>query len=64
MSTLAILAQAGPTKESNLSKSCRTCTLDYVPVCAGPPTGTEKPKSFGSKCVLENYNCEKKISKF
>lgn len=60
VSTLALLAQAGPTKASNLSKPCKSCSLDYVPVCAGPATGTEKPKSFGSVCVLDNYNCEKK----
>lgn len=38
-------------------KECqRVCTMQYEPVCAGEPG--EKPKSFGSVCVMQNYNCE------
>ncbi|GBP22535.1 hypothetical protein EVAR_84772_1 [Eumeta japonica] len=35
-------------------RDCQSAGLQ--PLCAGK-TG-EKPKSFGSECVLHNYNCE------
>ncbi|XP_041980206.1 uncharacterized protein LOC121733873 [Aricia agestis] len=54
--------------EAARKKAClHDCTsVAFDPVCAGK-TG-EKPKSFGSECVMNNYNCEhkdtlKKISK-
>ncbi|GLV31640.1 uncharacterized protein CBL_07401 [Carabus blaptoides fortunei] len=55
------IATAGPAKsdaKKNVqNKPClKTCDLDYKPVCAGE--GKDKPKSFGSVCVLDNYNCE------
>lgn len=50
--------------EAARKKACmHDCTsAKFEPVCAGK-TG-EKPKSFGSECVLNNYNCEHKDSKF
>ncbi|CAG4930457.1 uncharacterized protein LOC123696907 [Colias croceus] len=32
----------------------------FEPICAGKQG--EKPKSFGSECVMNNYNCENKDS--
>lgn len=43
-------------------KCLNDCGLDYKPVCGGPDprsSSVAKPISFGSKCVLDNYNCEK-----
>lgn len=40
-------------------KECmKVCTADYDPVCAGVQGAKDKPISFGSVCVLNNYNCE------
>ncbi|KPI94052.1 hypothetical protein RR46_13217 [Papilio xuthus] len=41
----------------------KACTQDcssakFEPICAGKQG--EKPKSFGSECVMNNYNCEHK----
>lgn len=50
-------------KKNAQNKPClKTCDLDYKPVCAGE--GKDKPKSFGSVCVLDNYNCEHGTSKY
>lgn len=43
----------------------KACTHDcssvkFEPICAGKQG--EKPKSFGSECVMNNYNCEHKDS--
>nr|ARA71543.1 Kazal-type serine protease inhibitor [Actias selene] len=41
-------------------KAClHDCTnVKFEPICA--TKGGEKPKSFGSVCVMNNYNCERK----
>ncbi|KAL0830446.1 hypothetical protein ABMA28_002614 [Loxostege sticticalis] len=41
-------------------KACmQDCTsVKFDPICAGKDG--EKPKSFGSECVMNNYNCEHK----
>ncbi|RVE54230.1 hypothetical protein evm_001057 [Chilo suppressalis] len=46
--------------EAERKKSCmQDCTrVKFEPVCAGKQG--EKPKSFGSECVMNNYNCEHK----
>ncbi|XP_074033219.1 turripeptide Ici9.2-like isoform X1 [Leptinotarsa decemlineata] len=60
---VAVLAvQAGPskgtTKPALKKKPCmKDCGTDYKPVCGGDGTGKGN-KSFGSQCVLDNYNCE------
>ncbi|CAG9133590.1 unnamed protein product [Plutella xylostella] len=47
-------------EEATRKKACmHDCTAEkFEPICAGKPG--EKPKSFGSVCVLNNYNCENK----
>ncbi|CAG9822424.1 unnamed protein product [Phaedon cochleariae] len=60
---LLAVAQAAPskgsTKASLKKKPClKDCsTIEYKPVCGGDGTGKGN-KSFGSECVLGNYNCE------
>lgn len=45
-------------------KACvKACTAVYEPICGGVPNSQEKPKSFGSSCVMDNYNCEHDSSK-
>lgn len=57
-------AIANPAKGTNKKKPClKDCGEDYKPVCGGDGSGKGN-KSFGSKCVLENYNCEKGLSKY
>lgn len=50
-------------KEAARKKACmHSCdAVQYAPVCASKQ-GT-KPMSFGSLCVMNNYNCEKGESK-
>lgn len=63
---VAILASvyAVPAKANNKKKPClKDCGEDYKPVCGGDGSGKGN-KSFGSKCVLENYNCEKGLSEY
>lgn len=52
-------------KKPELKKCLKNCdAVKFEPICAGiPNSNTEKPKSFGSKCILENYNCEHDSSK-
>lgn len=48
--------------EKHTPKDCQQiCTMHYDPVCASAPG--ETPKSFGSECVMKNYNCENNKSK-
>ncbi|XP_072380204.1 turripeptide Pal9.2 [Diabrotica undecimpunctata] len=49
----------GSTKASLQKKPClKDCSaVDYKPVCGGDGTG-KGDKSFGSECVLGNFNCE------
>lgn len=62
--------QAIPTKGStkasltNKKKPClQDCgTTEYKPVCGGDGVG--KNMSFGSACVLGNYNCENSKSMY
>ncbi|CAF4951240.1 unnamed protein product [Pieris macdunnoughi] len=46
--------------EAARKKAClHDCgSAKFEPICAGKQG--EKPKSFGSECVLNNYNCENK----
>lgn len=57
------LPAKGSTKAALKKKPClRECGDVYKPVCAGDGTGTSN-KSFGSECVLSNYNCEQDSGK-
>lgn len=48
----------GSTKASLKKKPCiKECGEVYKPICAGDGTGKNN-RSFGSECVLSNYNCE------
>lgn len=38
----------------------KACTADYAPICGKPAEGKGTNITFGNKCVLDNYNCEKK----
>lgn len=44
------------------ARKCKTCTNDYSPICGSD--GAKVNLSFGSKCVMEKYNCEHNTSKF
>lgn len=53
----------GSTKASLKKKPCmKDCGDNYKPVCAGD--GKDKPRSYGSECVLSNFNCESGNGKF
>ncbi|XP_018571442.1 uncharacterized protein LOC108911091 [Anoplophora glabripennis] len=53
----------GSTKAAlNKKPSCyKDCGDVYKPICVGDGSGKEN-KSFGSECVLANYNCENKAN--
>ncbi|RZC42908.1 hypothetical protein BDFB_009870, partial [Asbolus verrucosus] len=53
------LPAKGSTKAALKKKPClKECDdAGYKPVCAGDGSGKNN-KSFGSECVLSNYNCE------
>ncbi|CAH0553537.1 unnamed protein product [Brassicogethes aeneus] len=47
----------GSTKASLQKKPClKECGDVYKPVCGGD--NASKPRSYGSECVLANFNCE------
>ncbi|KAJ8921653.1 hypothetical protein NQ315_010562 [Exocentrus adspersus] len=52
----------GSTKASlNKKPAClKDCGDIYKPICVGDGSGKNN-KSFGSECVLANYNCENKV---
>lgn len=53
---VVISTEAAPKKDS-----CQIpCTSDYSPICGKPAEGKGTDITFGNKCVLDNYNCEKK----
>lgn len=56
---------ADKAKKPEPKKCLKNCdAVKFAPICAGlPNSNAEKPKSFGSKCILENYNCEHDSSK-
>lgn len=57
-------ALATPAKGTNKKKPClKECGEEYKPVCGGDGSGKGN-KSFGSKCVLENYNCEQGLREY
>ncbi|XP_017845622.1 vasotab [Drosophila busckii] len=52
---------ASPAKDSKkTTNSCvRACGEDYDPVCArAKNSGKERLITFGSQCVMANYNCQ------
>ncbi|KAJ8934371.1 hypothetical protein NQ314_013412 [Rhamnusium bicolor] len=58
------LPSKGSTKASLKKKPClKECGDVYKPVCGGDGSGKGN-KSFGSECVLANYNCESGNSKY
>ncbi|KAH1028972.1 hypothetical protein HUJ05_002283 [Dendroctonus ponderosae] len=63
--TVLSLVDAAPSKGSTKAslKKKQTCAKDcgdnYKPICAGDGS---KNLSFGSECVLSNYNCENQKS--
>ena len=53
---LVMSIEAAPKKAQ-----CQTpCDFDYKPICAKPAESKGTEITFGNKCVLDNYNCEKK----
>lgn len=53
-------------KEAKKSKKdcARDCGTDYDPVCAHDPVDSSfKPRTFGTQCALDIYNCEMGTSK-
>ncbi|XP_030373873.1 vasotab [Scaptodrosophila lebanonensis] len=58
---LVALATAGPAKDNKKqANTCvRACEDDYKPVCAKAKNSSkERLLTFGSQCVLSNYNCQ------
>lgn len=55
---LAAYATCLPAKEANTC--AKACPADYKPICAKPVEGNGTDITFGSNCVMENYNCEHK----
>ncbi|KAH8359136.1 hypothetical protein KR093_004581, partial [Drosophila rubida] len=58
---LLAFALANPAKDSKKpANTCnRACGDAYEPVCAKAKNSSkERLISFGSKCVMENYNCQ------
>lgn len=58
---LAAYASCLPAKEANTC--AKACPTDYKPICAKPVEGNGTDITFGSNCVLENYNCEHKAKR-
>lgn len=50
-------------KRPELKKCDIACPDIYEPVCGGFNGSIEKPKSFGSICVMNTYNCQNNASK-
>lgn len=51
--------KAGKEARKNKKNCARDCGYNYDPLCAHDPSDpTFKPRTFGSQCVLEVYNCE------
>lgn len=53
------------TKLATPAKCANACAAVYEPICGGNKagadvgtSGTDKPVTFGSECVMNNYNCE------
>uniref|UniRef100_A0A6P7F7C8 Turripeptide Lol9.1 n=1 Tax=Diabrotica virgifera virgifera TaxID=50390 RepID=A0A6P7F7C8_DIAVI len=59
ISAVFAVPSKGSTKASLQKKPClKDCSaVEYKPVCGGDGTG-KGDKSFGSECVLGNFNCE------
>ncbi|XP_076759192.1 uncharacterized protein LOC143428305 [Xylocopa sonorina] len=51
--------KAAKDAKKNKKNCLKECETVYDPVCAHDPKNTNfKPRSFGSPCALEVYNCE------
>ncbi|XP_024888302.1 uncharacterized protein LOC143895824 [Temnothorax americanus] len=45
--------------KKNKKDCARECGIEYDPVCAHDPVDSSlKPKTFGTQCALDLYNCE------
>lgn len=51
---------AFPEKKAPQQKECiRKCPEEYTPICGKAKNSSkERLLSFGSECVMKNYNCE------
>ncbi|EDW81643.1 uncharacterized protein Dwil_GK12185 [Drosophila willistoni] len=51
---------ASPGKTNTKTNSCvRACGDDYEPICAKAKNSSkERLLTFGSQCVMANYNCQ------
>lgn len=61
MSAIALLVTYASCNPTEKKDACaKVCTADYTPICGKPAEGKGTEITFGNKCVLDNYNCEKK----
>jgi hypothetical protein len=60
-SALAFFSIVGLVLSVPAKNECpKVCTADYAPVCGKPAQGNQdKLITFGNKCVLDVFNCEK-----
>ncbi|XP_065363718.1 vasotab [Calliphora vicina] len=56
---LAAVALASPAKNKQAPACSRNCGDSYEPVCAKAKNSSkERLLTFGSECVMGNYNCQ------
>ncbi|XP_075146717.1 uncharacterized protein LOC142221075 [Haematobia irritans] len=56
---LVALTWAAPSKDKEAPACSKKCGESYEPVCAKAKNGNrERLLTFGSECVLGNYNCQ------
>lgn len=61
ITAIVLLVTYASCKPADKKDSCqRSCASDYTPLCGKPAEGKGTEITFGNKCVLDNYNCEKK----
>lgn len=57
--------KAAKEAKKNKKDCARDCGNDYDPVCAHDPADASfKPRTFGTQCALDIYNCEMGSSKY
>lgn len=62
---MTIQSSAALEKRPELKKCNSVCPDNYEPVCGGnKEAANEKPKSFGSLCVMNSYNCQNNASMY
>lgn len=59
VSAVILLTAYASSSPAPSKDSCQAiCAGDYKPVCGKPADGKGTNITFGTKCVLDNYNCQ------